>query len=237
MLRKAQTTERERKQPAAQLRKSEFAAKIAEKECPRTASHPAKKRGLIVKGTVANFPNDGFHIVSGVEARHSCNQQLVSGENKDLASVQKRATQTKKRIGHIMQRKLSQLKDARLPSAEPAAEPGVARMEPDGTRNSSASAEDTAFRFRVTRAMIAAGIPLSTMTVIRPALEGVRQRPLAFPKALASERAGQVLSREADLQLEELKGKQTSAHFDAAPRVGDALALFVRCVETTEEGA
>ena len=84
--------------------------------------------------------------------------------------------------------------------------------------------------------MIAAGIPLNTMTVIRPALEDMCQKPLAFPNMLASEYIEQIFSQEVDLQLEELKGKQISVCFDATPRMGDMFALIVRYVETTEEG-
>jgi hypothetical protein len=44
-------------------------------------------------------------------------------------------------------RKLSQLKDAWLPSAAEPADSGDTRMELDGTRKLSVSVEDKAFRF------------------------------------------------------------------------------------------
>jgi hypothetical protein len=131
-----------------------------------------------------------------------------------------------------------QQKDAGLPSAAEPAHSGDTLMDPDGTCKSSVSVEDKAFRFRATQMTIAAGVPLSSMRVMRPALEDMCQKPLSSPNMLAADCIEQMLSQEADSQLEEVKGKQMSVCFDATPRMGDALALIVRCVQTTdEEGA
>ena len=78
---------------------------------------------------------------------------------------------------------------------------------------------DRDFRFRITRMLIAAGIPLNTLKVIRPALEDMRQKPLASPSMLAaSEYVQQIFLQEVDTQLEEHKGKQVSVCLDATPR-------------------
>jgi hypothetical protein len=82
--------------------------------------------------------------------------------------------------------------------------------------------------------MLAAGIPLNTMKVIRPALEDMCQMPLASSNMLASEYVEKIFEQEVDKQLEELKGKQVSVCFDATPRMGDVFALIVRYVETVE---
>jgi hypothetical protein len=85
--------------------------------------------------------------------------------------------------------------------------------------------------------MIAAGVPLNSMRVMRPAFEDMCQKPLSSPNMLAADCIEQTLSQEGDLQLEELKGKQTSVCLDATPRMGDVFALIVRHVQMTDEGA
>jgi hypothetical protein len=56
---KAQAIERKRKQPAAQKRKSKFAAasEITQNGSPSKVSQPAKKKGLSVRRTTDKFPN------------------------------------------------------------------------------------------------------------------------------------------------------------------------------------
>jgi hypothetical protein len=138
----------------------------------------------------------------------------------------------------MQKRKLSKLKDTqngRLFNEDPA-DTVVIRTNLNGTRESYVPASDRAFRYRVTRMMIAAGIPMNTMNVIRPALEDMFQQPLAPPNMLVADYIQQILLQEVDTRLEELKGKQVSVCFDATPRMGDVFALIVRYVEITEEG-
>jgi hypothetical protein len=188
---------------------------------------------------MAKFPDEGFFFAAPthgnrvVRCRRS--QKIISGDNRDYCSILKHVETAKKHLGFLKQCKLSQLKDAQIFNAAPG-EPGAIRTNLDGTRESSMLEDDQAFRFRVTQMMIAAGIPLNTVTVIRPALEDMCQVPLASPNMLASEYIHQIFSKEVETQLEELKGEQISVCFDATPSMGDVFALIVRYIETTAEG-
>jgi hypothetical protein len=133
------------------------------------------------------------------------------------------------------------MEDGRLVNAAAALntgeEKGVIRMDLDGTRASSATSVDKSFRFRVTRVLIGVGIPLNTLTVICPALEDMRQKPLAGSKQVASQHIVTILEQEVDAgQLKELEGKNVALCFNATPRTGDAFPLIVHCVETTADG-
>jgi hypothetical protein len=237
---KYQAIERKRKDTSAQKRRSKFAANAARKEKPFKVRHPSKKKSMGLKDIMTKFPDEGFYFAS-VEGKRvvrcSCNHKFISGPSRDQASILKHVKSTKTHIEYVKERKVSQLKEARLSSsqAEAAEEPGVVRMDLDGTRASSVPEVDQHFRFRVTRTLIAAGIPLNSLKIIRPALEDMCQKSLGSSNMLASENIQKIFLQEVDTQLEELKGKQVSLCFDATPRMGDVFALIVRYVETTAE--
>jgi hypothetical protein len=79
--------------------------------------------------------------------RCGCNQKVVSGKNRDLAARDKHVCTTKKHLAYIKDLHLNLQKEARLATIateDLTQEPGVVRMELDGTHRSYVMTEDNA---------------------------------------------------------------------------------------------
>ena len=232
-----QAIERKRSKTTAEKRKSKFAADAVPRKKQGTVANPRKKRGLTVREIMSNFPDDGFYI-DGANVRCGCSKKIISGKHRDYSSIWKHVETAKKHLEYKRRRELTGTTDGRLSNAAVAThaadENGVTRMDLDGTRTSSVTNVDASFRFRVTRMLLGAGIPLASLKVIRPAMEDMCQMPLAANNTLASEYIAKILTEEVGTQLQELLGKRVALCFDAMPRMGDVFAIIVRYVETAD---